>query len=178
MHDKNMAIIVMGVTGSGKSTVAEALAKRLGFVEEDADLYHSATNVTKMQSGTPLTDEDRLPWLHIVADLIDNHIASNHPVVVACSALKRAYRDILIQGRRDVRLVYLKGTRDVIAARIAHRKGHFMPPSLLDSQFKALEEPAPDEHAVIVDIDAPVDAIVNEIIRQLHLPNHAETKTA
>ncbi len=178
MHNKIAAIIVMGVSGSGKSTIAEALAKRLGFVEEDADLYHTAANVNKMQSGIPLNDEDRLPWLHIVAGVIEGHITSNRPVVIACSALKRKYRDILVHGRHDVRLVYLKGTRNVIAARTTHRKGHFMPPSLLDSQFDALEEPALDEHAAIVDIDAPVDAIVNEIVRQLHLPNHAETKTA
>jgi gluconokinase len=178
MHENIGAIIVMGVSGSGKSTIAEALARRLGFAGEDADLYHPAANVKKMQSGIPLTDEDRLPWLHAVAGVIENHIASSRPVVIACSALKRAYRDILVHGRSDVRLVYLKGSRDLIRKRDEHRKGHFMPPSLLDSQFGTLEEPAPGEHAVSVNIDAPVDAIVNEIVRQLHPHIQAETKTA
>ncbi|MBX9710604.1 MAG: gluconokinase [Xanthobacteraceae bacterium] len=168
----------MGVSGSGKSTIAEALARRLGFTEKDADLYHPAANVEKMQSGIPLTDADRWPWLYIVAGLIDGHAASNRPVVIACSALKRPYRDILVHGRSDVRIVYLKGSRDVIASRTAHRKGHFMPPSLLDSQFDALEEPAPDENAITVDIDASVDVIIDDIVRQLHLPVPVETKTA
>lgn len=163
------AIIVMGVSGSGKSTIAQALAKRLGFAEEDGDLYHPAANVKKMQSGIALTDDDRWPWLHLLAALIDRHIAEKRPVVIACSALKRAYRAVLVRGRSDVRLVYLKGSRDLILSRSELRKGHFMPPSLLDSQFDALEEPAPDEHAVVVGIDMPVDAIVDNIITRLDL---------
>ncbi len=169
------AIIVMGVSGSGKSTVGEALARRLGFAAEDGDLYHPAANVKKMHSGIPLTDEDRWPWLHTLAALIDRYAALHHPVVIACSALKRAYRDTLLHGRDDVRIVYLKGSPEVIAGRTDRRTGHFMPPSLLASQLAVLEEPAPDEHAITVDIDAPVDTIVDIIIRQLHLPASAGT---
>lgn len=177
MHNKIAAIIVMGVSGSGKSTTAEALAKRLGFAEGDADFYHPAANVKKMQSGIPLTDQDRLPWLHIVAGVIEGHIAANRPVVIACSALKRSYRDILVHGRKDVRIVYLKGSPEVIAGRTDRRTGHFMPPSLLASQLAALEEPMPDEHAITVDIDAPTDIIVDHIIRQLHPPASTGTQT-
>ncbi len=171
------AIIVMGVSGSGKSTISEALARRLGFAEEDGDLYHPKGNVAKMQSGIALTDEDREPWLRTLAALIDHYAAAHRPVVIACSALKRAYRDILVHGRDDVRIVYLKGSRELIASRTEHRKGHFMPPSLLDSQFNALEEPASDEPAIIVGIDATADIIVDTIIRQLHLPIRTGTQT-
>ncbi len=171
------AVIVMGVSGSGKSTISEALARRLGFAEEDGDLYHPEENIAKMQSGIALTDQDREPWLRTLAALIDRYVASNRPVVIACSALKRAYRDILVHGRHGVRIVYLKGSRDLIASRTEHRKGHFMPPSLLDSQFNTLEEPTPDEHAIVVGIEAPIDTIVDTIIRQLHLPVSAGTQT-
>ncbi|RTL51930.1 MAG: gluconokinase [Bradyrhizobiaceae bacterium] len=157
----------MGVSGSGKSTIAEALAQRLGFAEEDGDLYHPAANVKKMQSGTPLTDEDRWPWLNAIAALIDRYDRERRGVVIACSALKRAYRDVLVREHSNVRIVYLKGSRELILSRSEHRKGHFMPPSLLNSQFETLEEPSPDEHAIIADIAAPVDAIVVGIIRQL-----------
>lgn len=167
------AIIVMGVSGSGKSTVGEALARRLGFASEDGDLYHSAANVKKMHSGIALTDEDRWPWLRALAGLIDRYAALHRPVVIACSALKRAYRDVLLHGRDDVRIVYLTGSPAVIAARTDRRTGHFMPPSLLASQLEALEEPTPDENAIIVDIDAAVETIVDNVIRQLYLPASA-----
>ncbi len=173
---KIAAIIVMGVSGSGKSTVGEALARRLGFEAEDDDLYHPKANVNKMQSGIALTDEDRWPWLHVIAGLIDRYAATGRPVVIACSALKRAYRDILVHGRDDVRIVYLKGPPELIAGRTDRRTGHFIPPSLLDSQLKALEEPAPDEHASVAGIGAPVNTIVDTIIRQLHLPLSAGTQ--
>jgi gluconokinase len=161
------AIIVMGVSGSGKSTIAAALARQIGFDCEDGDAYHPASNVEKMRAGIPLTDDDRWPWLKAIADEIDRRAAAGHPIVVSCSALKRAYRDVLVHGRSDVQLVYLKGTRDLIAERLAQRKGHFMPPSLLDSQLATIEEPTPNEMVVIVAIDAPVNQIVAAIVHRL-----------
>ena len=122
-----------------------------------------------MSAGHPLTDEDRLPWLQAIADEIDRVCREGERAVIACSALKRAYRDILLHGRADVRFVFLKGTQDLIAGRLAARKGHFMPPDLLASQFRTLEPPAASEHPITVSIDAPVAAIVDDIIRQLKL---------
>lgn len=163
------ALIVMGVSGSGKSTVADALAKRLGWRYEDGDRFHPPGNVARMSAGHPLTDEDRRPWLQAIADEIDRVCRQGERAVIACSALKRAYRDILLHGRADVRFVFLKGTQDLIAGRLAARKGHFMPPDLLASQFRTLEPPAAGEHPITVSIDAPVAAIVDDIIRQLKL---------
>ena len=142
------------------------LAHRLQWTYEDGDWFHPKSNVEKMHHGEPLTDEDRWPWLRAIAAWIDETRQAGNHGIVACSALKRAYRDILVGERRDVRLVYLKGDRDLIARRIAARDDHFMPPSLLDSQFAALEEPTPDERPIVVSI-APhpreiVDAIVAE----------------
>ncbi len=163
------AIIVMGVSGSGKSTIAEALARRLGFSWEDGDSYHPPANVQKMSAGYPLTDEDRWPWLQAIADDIDRKAEAAIPIVISCSALKRVYRDRLVHDRTDVRIVYLKGSRDLIAARLAERRDHFMPASLLDSQLATLEEPSADEPAITVGIDSSVDDIVGHIIRQLGL---------
>jgi len=167
------AVIVMGVSGSGKTTVSQALAARTGFIERDGDDYHPATNIEKMKAGIPLTDGDRLPWLHAIAKAIDRYAAEDTPVIIACSALKRAYRDILVHGRNDVRIVYLSGPADLLAQRLSHRSRHFMPPKLLDSQIAALEPPQPDEHILTVDITAPVDRIVDEIVAALHLPDIA-----
>jgi gluconokinase len=167
--EKISAIILMGVSGSGKSTIAAALAQHLGFACEDGDSYHPQANVDKMHAGTPLTDKDRWPWLRAIAAAIDRQADAGEPVVIACSALKRAYRDILVHGRNDVRIVYLKGTRGLIANRLAARRDHFMPATLLDSQLGTLEEPAADEPAITVDIDATVDVIVGRIIQQLGL---------
>jgi gluconokinase len=163
------ALVVMGVSGSGKSTIAEHLAARLSWRYVDGDLFHPPANVAKMSAGHPLTDEDRWPWLRAIAAEIDRLAAAGTRAVVACSALKRAYRDILVHGRDDVRIVFLDGTKDLIAKRLAARKGHFMPPGLLDSQFTTLEPPQPSERPVTVSIDAPVDGIVNDIVRQLEL---------
>ena len=148
------ALVVMGVSGSGKSTIGEALAERLGWTFEDGDRFHPAANVAKMSAGHPLTDEDRWPWLQAIADEIDRICKAGERAVIACSALKRAYRDILVHGRDDVRIVFLDGTQDLIAARLAARKGHFMPPGLLASQFRTLEPPTADENPVTVSIDA------------------------
>ena len=163
------ALIVMGVSGSGKTTIGEMLAARIGWRYEDADSFHPAANVSKMSAGQPLTDEDRWPWLQAIAGEIDRVCAAGEHAVIACSALKRAYRDILVHGRNDVRIIYLKGTQDLIAGRLARRKGHFMPPDLLASQFRTLEPPGESENPVTVSIDASVDAIVDDIIRQLGL---------
>jgi gluconokinase len=160
------AVIVMGVSGSGKSTIADRLAERLNWSYEDGDKYHPASNVAKMSAGLPLTDEDRWPWLQAIADEIDRVCKAGEHAVIACSALKRAYRKLLVHGRNDVRIIYLNGTQDLIASRLAKRKGHFMPPGLLASQFKTLEPPDEAENPVTVSIDASVDAIVDDIISQ------------
>jgi len=163
------ALIVMGVSGSGKSTIGEQLARRIGWRFEDADSFHPASNVAKMSAGQPLTDEDRWPWLRAIADEIDRASASGERVVIGCSALRRVYRDVLVHGRNDIRIVYLDGTQALIADRLGQRKGHFMPPGLLTSQFGTLEPPTPDEHAVTVSIDAPVEIVVNDILGKLEL---------
>src|SRR6476620_369567 len=160
----------MGVSGSGKSTIADHLAGRLGWRYEDGDRFHPASNVAKMSAGQPLTDEDRWPWLQAIADEIERACKAGQRVVIECSALNRAYRDILVHGRDDVRIVFLNGTQELIADRLAARKGHFMPPGLLTSQFKTLEPPQPTERPITVSIDAPVEAIVDDIIRQLKVP--------
>jgi gluconokinase len=163
------ALVVMGVSGSGKSTIADHLAKRLGWRYEDGDRFHPPDNVAKMSAGHPLTDEDRWPWLRAIADEIDRLAASGEHAVIACSALKRAYREILVHGRDDIRIVFLDGTLDLIAERLAVRKGHFMPPGLLASQFRTLEPPGAGERPIIVSIDAPVENIVDDIVGQLNL---------
>ena len=163
------ALIVMGVSGSGKSTIAEALAKRLNWRFEDGDKFHPASNVAKMSAGQPLTDEDRWPWLKAIADEIDRLCGKDQRAVVACSALKHSYRNVLVHGRDDVRIVFLDGTETLIASRLATRRGHFMPPGLLTSQFKTLEPPMAEERPITVAIDATVEAIVDDIIRQLKL---------
>jgi carbohydrate kinase (thermoresistant glucokinase family) len=146
------AIVVMGVSGSGKTTVARLLAERLGWAFAEADEFHSPANVAKMRAGIPLTDDDRAPWLAAIADRIDSARDLNEPIVVTCSALKRRYRDIIAGSRPDVALVYLKGDYDTIVQRMAARPHHYMPVSLLKSQFEALEEPGADEHAILLDI--------------------------
>jgi carbohydrate kinase (thermoresistant glucokinase family) len=161
------ALIIMGVSGSGKSTIANALGQKLGWVVEDADQFHPESNVKKMSAGIPLTDDDRWPWLQAIAAEIARKRTSGTSVIMACSALKRTYRDILVQGHRDVRIVYLRGRKELIAERLAARKNHFMPPGLLDSQFRTLEEPTADEHPLVVDIDATVDEIADRIVALL-----------
>jgi len=161
------ALVLMGVSGSGKSTIGEKLARRLGWAFEDGDRFHPASNVAKMSAGQPLTDEDRWPWLRAIADEIDRVCKAGEHVVIACSALKRVYRDVIIHGRSDVRIVFLGGSRDLIASRLQQRKGHFMPPGLLASQFRTLEPPGEGERPVTVSIDASVDTIVDHIVSQL-----------
>lgn len=153
-----MNYVVMGVSGCGKSTVGAAFAAATGGQFIDGDDLHPAENVAKMASGQPLTDDDRAPWLDRVAQALTGH------VVIGCSALKRAYRDRIRAGAGPVRFLHLSGTRDVIAARMAVRPGHFMPLGLLDSQFATLEPPGPDEDAITVDIDQPFDAVVAALL--------------
>jgi carbohydrate kinase (thermoresistant glucokinase family) len=162
-----MILVIMGVSGSGKTTIAEGVAKRLGWQFQEGDALHPPANVEKMKSGQPLTDEDRLPWLHKIAEKIDQWRAHGISGVITCSALKHPYRDIIIGNRPDVILVYPKGSEELIAGRMAKRRGHFMPASLLDSQFKALEEPSPDENAITVDIDQAPEKIVDDVVERL-----------
>jgi len=159
----------MGVASCGKTSVGELLAEKLHAHFIEGDRLHPAANVAKMSSGTPLTDEDRWPWLQAIADEIDRVCKAGEHAVIACSALKRAYRDVLVHGRNDVRVIFLNGTQELIASRLAQRKGHFMPPGLLASQFNTLEPPDGSEHPITVSIDASVEAILDDIVRQLNL---------
>lgn len=160
-----MVIILMGVTGSGKTTVGRLLAEKLGWRYYDADDFHSPANIEKMTGGNPLNDVDRLPWLETLRDLIRKSLERNENSVVACSALKRSYRDYLLIDKR-VKLFYLKGDRDLIQTRLNGRQGHYMDPALLDSQFDVLEEPRPEAE---VDITSNPEEIVRTIEERLHL---------
>lgn len=166
-------IVLMGVSGCGKSTIGRALSDTLGWPFRDADTFHPPANVAKMSSGQPLTDADRAPWLAAIAAWIDARQAGGEPAIVSCSALKRRYRDVIVGGRAGVHLVHLAGTLGVIEARMAARQHHFMPLSLLKSQFETLEPPAPDEHAAVVDVSKDPHAIVAEILADLGLEGRA-----
>jgi gluconokinase len=145
-----MILIVAGVSGSGKSTVGAMLADRLHWPFADGDDFHPAANVAKMRLGIPLTDSDRRPWLRAIAAWMDERIAQGESAVIACSALKRSYRDVLLGGRPEALVVFLAEDREVLARRLAARHGHFFPAVLLATQFDALEPPQPDEHAITV----------------------------
>ncbi|WP_336488893.1 gluconokinase [Methylobacterium nigriterrae] len=164
----------MGVSGSGKSTVASRLAARLGWLFLDGDSLHTPEHIAKMQAGLALDDADRAPWLRAIARWIDDRLAAGEAGVVVCSALRRSYRDVLTRGRPQVRVAYLDGSRDLIAARLAGRRGHFMPPRLLDSQFAILEPPGPGERAVAVGIENPPERVAAEIVARLGLPGQPE----
>ena len=160
-----MIVAVMGVTGSGKTTVGSLLAKRLGWEYADADDFHSTANKDKMHRGLPLTDEDRLPWLAAIHDYLVRAESQHRNLVLACSALKRSYRELLFRGVA-VRLVYLKGTYELIDERLRMRKGHFADDKILAAQFADLEEPT---DAVVVDIHPDPERIVDEICCRLNL---------
>ena len=160
-------VIIMGVSGAGKSTIGTLLAEKLHWKFEDADSFHPPANVEKMRKRIPLNDDDRKPWLEAIAKRIDEILAAGEHGVITCSALRRRYRDILIDGRKGVRLVHLQGTEPVIARRMAARQDHFMPTSLLRSQFEALEQPTPDENPVVVSIEPSPIQIVDKIISEL-----------
>ena len=159
----------MGVAGCGKSTVAARLARRLGWDFAEADTFHSQANIAKMSSGSPLTDDDRAPWLDAMAAYLGGARAAGRPCVLACSALRRVYRERLAAGNPDVRCVYLQGSYEMIAARLATRRGHYMPASLLASQFATLEEPTADEHAITLPAEGPVATTLDRIARELGL---------
>jgi len=156
-------VLLMGVAGAGKTTVGKLLAGRLGAAFAEGDVFHTPANVAKMSQGVPLDDADRLPWLKAIAREIARARDEGRALVVACSALKRTYRDILTGGRADVRLVYLSGPRELIQGRMDARRDHFMPPTLVASQFAALEEPAATENPFVVDITDPPEAIAAAI---------------
>jgi len=163
-----MVLIVMGVSGAGKTRIGELLAERLGCSFLDGDTLHSAANKEKMARGIPLTDQDRFPWLTAIRGVIEEKLRAGETAVFGCSSLKRAYRDLLRGGPRadDVRFVYLQGSFDVLRSRLGGRKGHFFDPSLLQSQLDALEEPGEDE-ALIVSIELSPEAIVDEVASRL-----------
>jgi gluconokinase len=165
-------VMLMGVSGSGKTTVAALLAAALGCQFREGDDLHPRENVEKMRGGTPLTDADRMPWLRKIAEEIDGWRARGECGVLTCSALKRSYRDLIIGDRHDVVLVYVKGSRDLIHQRMIARHEHFMPVALLDSQFATLEEPTPDEHPIIVDVGGKPAEIAHEIVCQLEDRQH------
>jgi carbohydrate kinase (thermoresistant glucokinase family) len=166
---KPVVLVLMGVSGSGKTTVGTLLAERLGWAYEEGDSLHPKANVEKMAAGHPLNDEDRWPWLEKVAAWAEQRIEANENGVITCSALKRSYRDLINRAGVGILFVYLQGDKQLIAERLAARHGHFMPPSLLDSQFADLEEPADDEPCLRVHIGAPPAAIVNTIVAELDL---------
>lgn len=163
---RNPILLLMGVSGSGKTTIGAMLAGRLGWTYAEADDFHPPANVEKMHAGIPLNDDDRRPWLEATAEWMNSQ---ESPAVVTSSALKRAYRDLLREGRPDLRLVYLDGSRELIGKRLAARHGHFFPEKLLDSQFRDLQPPGPDEDPVRVSIDGPPEQVVQQIIERLGL---------
>jgi ribose 5-phosphate isomerase A len=167
-------LAVMGVSGAGKTTISLQLASRLGWPFEEGDSLHSPANVAKMHAGIPLTDSDLWPWLAAVAAWIDTCRAKDSPGIITCSALKRSYRAIIIGERMNVHLVYLRGSPELIAERLAHREGHFMPADLLQSQFDTLEEPGPEENPLVVEIGPSAAALADQIIQRLDL--HASGK--
>jgi gluconokinase len=163
-----MLAVVMGVTGSGKSTVGEALARELGVPYADADSFHSAANVAKMAAGHPLDDDDRRPWLGAIGEWLAGH--EDTGAVVTCSALRRRYRDVLREKAPAVEFVHLDGEKETVRRRVAERTGHFMPESLVDSQFAALEPLGDDERGVVLDLAAPVADLVAAAARRASSP--------
>ena len=162
-------LVLMGVSGCGKTTVAQILAERLHWPCEEGDALHPPANVAKMAAGHPLDDADRAPWLAKVADWVDAQLDAGRSGIITCSALKRSYRALIDRRGAGVEFVYLHGSRELIASRLAGRHGHFMPSSLLDSQFATLEEPGPDEPALRVEIGEPPEDIATDIATALGL---------
>lgn len=157
----------MGVSGSGKTAVAEILAARLGWPFQEGDALHSQANIDKMKAGQPLNDADRQGWLETIAQWIERRLDAGESGLITCSALKRSYRALMNRRGSGVLFVFLDGSKATIAPRLAARQAHFMPPSLLDSQFADLENPEPDEPHIRVDIDAPPDVIAERILHEL-----------
>lgn len=159
--------IIMGVSGSGKTVVGRSLSATLGWDFYDADDFHPPANIAKMANGIPLNDEDRVPWLTSLHKIISSSLKENHPAVLACSALKERYRQNLLAGHRDVKIVYLKGSFELIQSRMASRMQHYMKPGMLQSQFDALEEP---QNVQTIDISHSVEEIVDLICKEASLP--------
>ena len=164
-----VVLVVMGVSGSGKTTVGSMLARRLRCPFHEGDDLHPQANIDKMKAGNPLTDADRGPWLELIADWVDQQLDAGQSGIITCSALKRIYREVIDRGRRGVVFIFLDGPQKTVALRLASRHSHFMPPQLLQSQFEDLEPPAPDEPAIRFDVDAPPEQIVDEVIDKLGL---------
>ena len=165
-----VVLVLMGVSGCGKTTVAQILAQRLHWAFEEGDALHPQANVDKMAAGHPLDDADRAPWLAKVADWVDSRLDAGESGVITCSALKKSYRALIDRRGEGVEFVYLHGSRELIASRLATRHGHFMPTSLLDSQFATLEEPGADEPAIRVEIGEAPEAIAAAVVTALGLP--------
>jgi gluconokinase len=168
-HPATHIIVVMGVTGSGKTTVARGISSAMGWLFREGDKFHSPENVAKMAAGVPLDDEDRWPWLKAIGAWIDDRVAAGSSAVVTCSALKRTYRDLLCDGRPEVRFCELDAVESVIAERVAARQGHYMPPSLVPSQLAALEPLAPDEPGVHVSTQRTPEQTIAEALSALGL---------
>ncbi|WP_427015871.1 gluconokinase [Pseudarthrobacter sp. P1] len=166
---KPVVLVVMGVSGSGKSTVAALLAGRLGWAFEEGDALHPQSNIDKMAAGHPLTDEDRHPWLEKVADWVDRRLDHGENGIITCSALKRSYRNIINRRGSGVAFVFLSGSSETISARLTERHGHFMPTSLLESQFAALEEPSQGEPGIRIDVGPAPGVIAQRIMDELGL---------
>jgi carbohydrate kinase (thermoresistant glucokinase family) len=165
-----VVLVVMGVAGSGKSTIGAMLAQSLGWQFQEGDSLHPAANVAKMADGIPLTDDDRCPWLERIAQWVDARLDANESGVITCSALKRSYRELINRRGSGVEFVYVQVTRAELERRMNTRVGHFMPASLLDSQLATLEEPGADEPAIRIDGGADIEAIVTEVLTELRLP--------
>jgi len=166
-HQQQPVLVIMGVSGSGKSTVAGILAGQLGWDLEEGDDLHSPENIEKMASGIPLTDEDRWPWLDTIASWIIEHTMAGIPGIITCSALKKVYRDRLRE--KNVVFVHLSGSKEQIARRLTTRMDHYMPPTLLDSQIATLEPPGPEENTIVIDVGRTPAEEAAEIVRRLGL---------
>lgn len=173
-----ICLVVMGVSGAGKTTIARTLADRLGWVFGDADEHHSEASVAKMEAEIPLTDEDRIPWLGDVRDWISEQNAKSENTAVACSALKRAYRDILREAEARLVFVHLTADYEILSSRLGSRTGHFMPRRLLDSQLADLEPLEPDEAGITVDVSGPPEQIVATVLKELHFSGERPTGQA
>jgi len=165
-----MVIVLMGVCGCGKTTVGKAMSDQLGWPFYDADEFHSAANVAKMEAGQPLTDEDRLPWLQDMANSIDRWTQQRQDAILACSALKSSYRQMLREGQPEIQFVFLTGDQALLEQRMANRKDHYMPAQLLESQLETLEEPV---DALVMDFDQPADQIARAICQALNIQRGA-----
>ena len=175
-RDAAPQVIVTGVSGVGKSTVAKGLSTLLGWTYAEGDAFHSAANVAKMSAGHPLTDDDRWPWLRAIGDWLDGQIAAGLPSVVTCSALRRSYRDLLTEGRPEVRFLHLTAGEGLIADRMSHREGHYMPTSLLHSQYDTLEPLQDDEPGVSVSVEGSAPEVLRRAIAALGLGDRPTTE--